>query len=241
MCNVIYNEDCLETMKKLKDKSVDLIVTSPPYNMNLRIMNGKYKSRTDLNTISTKYSEFQDKLPLDEYYETHLKILKECIRISKITFYNIQIVTGSKRAWFKIIGELSNNLKELIVWDKCNSQPAMSKGVLNRQSEFLLVFEDENSAMYRQFKKCNFTRGTLNDVWQIKRGKALLKGHSATFPEELITKILLNFSNEGDVVYDPFLGSGTTCVVAKRLNRQFIGSELIKNYFEFSEQRLKIF
>ena len=115
----------------------------------------------------------------------------------------------------------------------------MASAVLNRQSELILVFEKDN-AISRQFKKCNFERGTLNDVWNIKRGKrdSQLKGHSASFPEELVEKILLNFSNEGDVIYDPFMGTGTTGIVSKKLNRQFIGSELIKEYADLATLRI---
>lgn len=237
--NQIYNENCLETLKKLDDNSVNLVVTSPPYNMNLRIRNGKYCSRQIVKEFSTKYSEFSDNIPIDEFYEFHLSVLKELLRVSDIVFYNIQIVTGSKRAFFKIIGELSDYLKDIIIWDKGVAQPAMASAVLNRQSELILVFEKDN-AISRQFKKCNFERGTLNDVWNIKRGKRdpQLKGHSASFPEELVEKILLNFSNEGDVIYDPFMGTGTTGIVSKKLNRRFIGSELIKEYADLATLRI---
>ena len=65
----IFNESCLETLKKLEDNSIDLVVTSPPYNMNLRIRNGVYCSRQIVKEISTKYTHFDDNLPIDEYYE----------------------------------------------------------------------------------------------------------------------------------------------------------------------------
>jgi site-specific DNA-methyltransferase (adenine-specific)/modification methylase len=85
----------------MDDKSIDIVVTSPPYNMNLRIMNGKYCSRQVTKEFSTKYNEFSDNLPIDEFYKLHSSILKELIRVSDIVFYNIQIVTGSKRAFLK--------------------------------------------------------------------------------------------------------------------------------------------
>ena len=103
--NQIYHESCEETLKRLPDNSVNLVITSPPYNMNLRIRNGKYCSRQIVKELTTKYDGFDDNLPIDEFYEFHSKILKELIRVSEIVFYNISIVTGSKRAFFKIIGE----------------------------------------------------------------------------------------------------------------------------------------
>jgi site-specific DNA-methyltransferase (adenine-specific)/modification methylase len=235
--NKIYNENCLETLKRIPDNSIDLVITSPPYNMNLRIRNGQYCSRQIVKEFSTKYEGFDDNLPIEEYYSLHLKILKELIRTSDIIFYNIQIVTGSKRAIFKIIGELSDYLKDIIIWDKGYAQPAMASNVLNRRTELILVFDSKN-AISRQFEKANFERGTLDDIWNIKRGKKVADSHSAVFPEELVSKIINNFSSENDLIYDPFMGTGTTAVVAKKLGRNYLGSELNETYFELINKRI---
>ena len=238
--NKIYEEDCLSTLKKMKDDSVDVVITSPPYNMNLRIRNGKYCSRQIVKEISTKYTEFSDNLPIEEYNEFHTNVLKELLRVSDLIFYNIQIVTGSKRSIFKMIGEFSENLKEIIVWDKGNGQPAMQQQVLNRRTELILIFE-KDYPISRQFRKRGeFKRGTLDDLWLIKRGKKVGgENHGAIFPEELISTIIENFSKEGDIIYDPFMGTGTTAVVAKQLDRKFIGSEISQKYIEIAEERLK--
>ena len=238
--NKIYQEDCLSTLKKMKDDSVDVVITSPPYNMNLRIRNGKYCSRQIVKEISTKYTEFSDNLPIEEYNEFHTNVLKELLRVSDLIFYNIQIVTGSKRSIFKMIGEFSENLKEIIVWDKGNGQPAMQQQVLNRRTELILIFE-KDYPISRQFRKRGeFKRGTLDDLWLIKRGKKVGgENHGAVFPEELVSTILENFSKEDDIIYDPFMGTGTTAVVAKQLNRKFIGSEISQRYIEIAEERLK--
>ncbi|CAN1644616.1 COG0863 DNA modification methylase [Candidatus Nanopelagicaceae bacterium] len=237
--NKIYNESCLDTMKRLSDNSVDMVITSPPYNMNLRIRNGKYCSRQIVKEISTKYDGFSDNLPIDEFYAFHSEVIRELLRVSNLVFYNIQIVTGSKRAFFKIIGDFSEDLKEIIIWDKGNGQPAMQEQVLNRRSELLLVFE-KDYPISRQFRSATFKRGTLDDVWLIKRQrKKDVNNHGATFPEELIQKILENFSKEGDTIYDPFLGTGTTAIVSKMMNRNYLGSEISKEYFEISKRKLK--
>lgn len=235
MINKIFNEDCLKTLARLSDDSIDLVITSPPYNMNLRIRNGEYCSRQITKEFSTKYDGFSDNLPIAEYYEFHANVLRELLRVSPIVFYN---VTGSKRAIFKLLGDFNEYVKDIIVWDKVNAQPAMGEGVLNRQSELIIVF-DKRNAISRKFDYCNFARGTLNDVWQIKRGKKVTGSHGATFPEELVEKILLNFSREGDVVYDPFMGTGTTAVVAKRLGRRYIGSEILSHYVEIANARVE--
>lgn len=235
--NKIYNESCIDTLSKMKNNEVDLVITSPPYNMNLRIRNGKYCSRQIVKEFSTKYQGFSDNMPIDEFYEFHLSVLKELLRVSPIVFYNIQIVTGSKRAFFKIIGELSDYLKDIIVWDKGASQPAMAENVLNRQSELILIFDSTNG-ISRKFNDAYFERGTLNDVWKIKRGSKKIKGHSATFPEELVSHIIENFTKIGDTVYDPFMGTGTTALVAKKMNRNYVGSELIEEYADISKTRI---
>jgi len=236
--NIIYNESCVETLAKLPDNCVDLVITSPPYNMNLRIRKGSYCSRQIVKEISTKYADFPDNLPIDDFYNFHSGVLKELLRVSNLVFYNIQIVTGSKRAFFKIIGEFAEDLKDIIIWDKRYAQPAIGEQVLNRRSELILVFE-KDYPISRQFRSATFKRGTLDDVWNIDReSKRGENYHGATFPEKLISTILENFSKEGDLVYDPFMGTGTTAIVAKKFNRKYLGSEISQQYFDLINKRL---
>jgi site-specific DNA-methyltransferase (adenine-specific)/modification methylase len=237
--NKIFNESCLDTLNRMKDDSIDIVITSPPYNMNLRISKGEYRSRQIVKELSTKYSDFSDNLPIDEYFKFHSSVIKELLRVSNVIFYNIQIVTGSKRAFFKIIGEYSNFLKEIIVWDKGNAQPAMQQQVLNRRTELILVFE-KDYPISRQFRSsATFKRGTLDDLWEIKRDRSKSLDHGAVFPEELVRKILINFSKKGDIVYDPFLGTGTTAVVAMKMNRYYIGSEISEKYINIARKRIE--
>ena len=238
LINKVFNESCLDTMKRIPDDFVDVVITSPPYNMNLRIRNGEYCSRQIVKEISTKYEDFPDNLPIDEYYKFHSEVLKELLRISNLVFYNVQIVTGSKRAIFKMIGEFSENLKDIIIWDKRYGQPAIGEQVMNRRSELILVFE-KDYPISRQFRSAVFKRGTLDDVWVIDRERKNVEGHGATFPEKLISTILENFSKKKDIIYDPFIGTGTTAVVSKKLGRNFIGSEISKKYYKECNKRLK--
>ena len=239
--NKIYNENCLDTMRRMPDNFVDLTITSPPYNMKLRVHNGKYEdigtSPTAIADNRTKYSDFGDNLPIEDFYKIHSEIVTELLRISKMIFYNISIVAGSKRAFFKIIGEYSDFVKEIIIWDKKHGVPAIAPGVLNRQSELIIVF-DNSTAINRTFSKCNFDRGTLSDVWKIARGKKISKDHGAVFPEELVQKIIENFSDEGDLIYDPFMGTGTTGHVASLYKRNYIGSEISKDYCKVAKERI---
>lgn len=229
--------DCLDRMKEIPDRSVDAVITSPPYNMNLRIRNGKYVSRQIVKELTTKYDNFDDNLPMDDYFEFNKKVLNECLRVSDLVFYNIQILTGNKPALFKIMGEFHDKIKELIVWDKVNAQPAIGKNVLNSQFELILVLQNSKPES-RAFDSAQFDRGTLPNLWEIKRGKKVSKNHGAVFPEELVEKIVGNFTKEGDVVFDPFLGTGTTGVVSTRMGRKFVGIEMSESYFDLAKSRI---
>ena len=229
--------DCLEVMRSIPDNSVDLVLTSPPYNMNLRIRNGKYCSRQIVKEISTKYASFDDNLPMDDYFEFNKNVLNECLRVSDLVFFNVQILTGNKPALFKLMGEFHKNIKELIVWDKVNAQPAIGKNVLNSQFEILLVLQKSNPES-RAFGQAKFDRGTLSNLWSIKRGKKIHKSHGAVFPIELADKIISNFTDPGQTVLDPFLGVGTSGIASKTLGRKFIGIELDPDYFKIAQDRI---
>ena len=97
MINLIHG-DCLEEMKNIESGSIDMVLTSPPYNMNLRIRNGKYCSRQIVKEISTKYENFNDNLPMEDYFEFNKSVISECLRVSDLVFYNVQFLTENKPA-----------------------------------------------------------------------------------------------------------------------------------------------
>lgn len=236
--NKIYNESCVDTLARISDKFVDLVITSPPYNMRTRISNGKYIAREKTKNFSKKYDYFSDDLPIDEFYSFHLFVLKELLRVSKIVCYNFQIVTGSKEAFFKIIGDLSTEIKDIIIWDKGNGQPAMHEMVLNSCYEVILILEDDRKRG-RAIQNAKFKRGEMNNIFRIGRGEKIVEGHNAVFPEILVGELMKAFSKEFDLIYDPFMGSGTTAIVANKLNRNWIGSEITKEYFELANKRFE--
>ena len=236
----LYQGDCLEVMKQIPDKSVDCIITSPPYNMNLRVMNGRYKSRAtwDGHTkeFSTKYSNYNDDLPMNEYFEWQKKFIELALQKTNVLFYNIQLITGNKVALLSLLGCFADKIKEIIIWNKISAEPAINTGCLNSQFEFIFVFDD-TKAITRRFDNANFKRGTVSNVWNIKRERN--KNTKAGFPTALVEQILTNFTKENDVVLDPFMGSGTTGVACKHLNRNFIGIELDPNYFVIAKNRIE--
>jgi site-specific DNA-methyltransferase (adenine-specific)/modification methylase len=235
--DIIYNEDCIETMAKMPDKFIDLVVTSPPYNMRTRIRNGKYTTREKSEHFSKKYKHFDDALSINNFYEFHSKVLNELLRISKIVCYNFQIVTGSKEAFFKIIGDFNKDIKDIIIWDKGTGQPAMHGMVLNSCYEMILILEDDKKAG-RVIQNSKFKRGEMNNILRIGRGKKVCDIHGAIFPEQLPFQLINAFSEKEQLIYDPFMGSGTTGLVAKKLGRNYIGSEISLEYCKIAMERI---
>ena len=232
----IFCGDALEVMPTIETNSCQLTVTSPPYNLRLRLVKGKYAFRNDTDHFTNKYQSFDDALTIEEYYEFHLKALLDMMRISGLVFWNIQIVTGSKEAVFRIMGDLSRELKDIIVWDKGSGEPAMSKGVINRSTEMILVFESPASPG-RMFRRFSFERGTMPDMWRLGRANNPAE-HAATFPLALPYRAITGWTRPGDVVLDPFMGTGTTLLAARQAGRRAIGIELSEAYCQLAVQRL---
>ena len=234
----IYNCDCLEGMKHIPNDAVAMVITSPPYNFNLRIHYGEYGGWCDKDP--NKYGGMMnDRLPMDEYFKWQCDCIREMLRISQgLVFYNIQMITGNKVALCKILGEFAEQVKEVIIWDKKTAEPAINEGVLNSQFEYIIVFDKAN-AIARQFKTFNAARGTVTNVWAIgKNTERNIENHGAMFPVDLPRKIIHLFTNENDTVLDPFMGSGTTAVACIKEKRHFIGFELNKDYYDKACRRI---
>ena len=235
----IYNKNCLDGLKEIQNDSFDLTITSPPYNMNRRIRNGQYCSRQVIESeFSNKYKNFSDNLPIQDFYQFHYDVLYELIRVSNLVFYNISIVTGSKRAFFKLIGDFSMELKEIIVWDKGHGQPAIEKGVLNRRSEIILVFDKYNS-ISRKFKDSFFPKGSQEDVWNISRQRKSNTQNQAAFPKEIPDKIISLFGMNADNILDPFMGTGTVALSCIDYGINFVGFEIEKQQFLHTQKLLQ--
>lgn len=238
----LHNIDCIEFMGKCIDenKKFDYCITSPPYNMNLRIRDGKYISRsplqTNYNEFSKKYDNYGDDLTMEEYFNFLDSVIEKLLKLCRITFFNIQMITGNKIALMQILGKYADNIKDIIIWDKCTAQPAMHENILNSQFEFIIIFDSEKP-YNRAFDKSNFDRGTETNIWRIQRQPN--KYNKASFPEELVLRIIKDFTKENDTIFDPFMGSGTTGIVCAKTNRIFTGCELDKDMFDIAKQRIE--
>jgi site-specific DNA-methyltransferase (adenine-specific) len=203
--NKIYNEDCLETFKKLKDNSVNHIFTSPPYN----------RKRND------KYEFYNDQI--EDYYTFITRVIDESIRVSTgYVFFNIMKNYYNKNEVYRLIGEYRESISEIFIWEKTNPLPAPGKSITNAY-EFFLVFGDK-------LKSNNtYTKNILSTSVAKMR-----KNHKAMMHPKAAKYFIENFTNKGDLIYDPFSGLGTTAIVCKKLNRFYLGSEIIKQYYDES-------
>lgn len=223
----------------MPDNSVDAVITSPPYNYNLRIQNGKY-TRRSLND-KTKYNKtYDDAMSMDEYFKWQRDCIEEMLRVSRgLVFYNIQMINGNKLALFRLFVEFSEYIKEVIIWDKNNAEPAIHDGVLNSRYEYIIVL-DKTNAISRQFNVFNANRGTVENIWKInKNTERGIANHNAMFPVDLPRKIIQLFTRPNDLILDPFMGGGTTAVACVLEGRNFIGFEINNEYFVNSINRIE--
>jgi site-specific DNA-methyltransferase (adenine-specific) len=246
--NKIYCGRAEQLIKELPDDCIDMVVTSPPYNVNLSTKKDKnginiYVKRSK-NGNRQKYKEggYNDQLMIEDYFDVQKQVINELLRVCNgYVFYNIQILSGNKKAIFRIIGEFSDNLKEVFIWDKCGAEPSLNPRTANSGFELILVFcKDKNEAIPRQFTNAYFERGTFSNVIRVSKNSSnkFSKEHKATFPEKLAHIIIDNFSTKGSLILDPFMGSGTTAKVAKDLGRYFIGFELSQEYVDMANRRI---
>lgn len=226
--NKVYNENCQETIKRMEDKSIDYVITSPPYNIS-----ANFKGLD-------KYNEYSDNLNIEIYFDNQKELIIELLRIVKNhLFYNIQMVSGNKFALHKLIGYFYKNIKEVIIWDKGFGQPAVSEKVFNSAFEYIIIFSNKEPNK-RYFHDANFKRGTQNNILRTKNKHCNIYNeiHNAIMPLDIPRYFIQNFGSENDIWYDPYLGLGTTAIAAIREKRQWIGSEISKEYCIIAQKQI---
>jgi len=218
----IYLGDCLEIMRTWPDKSIAMTFTSPPYNFDAG------------SGLGNKYSGNEDGLGQDAYYEWQKAVIEELLRISEVSFYNIQYLAGNRIALMKLLGHFAPKIKEVFIWDKMGAEPAMNEKVANSGMEFIFCFGEGS----RKIESATFERGTFSNVLRIPKNTGTIPGHSACMPIKLALTMIKNFSKEGDLIFDPFTGSGTTALAAEQLGRRWVGTELVAEYHKIAVERL---
>ena len=132
-----------------------------------------------------------------------------------------------------------NQLKDIIIWNKEYSNPNMQKGILNSGYEYILIFSNDKPEL-KVFSGANWNNGKLsNSILIGRRTKVITENNNATFPLNLPKWIISNFCKKGDIVYDPYMGTGTTALACKLMGLNYIGSEIDEEQIKFSNHRVK--
>jgi len=231
--NKIIQGDCLEIMKALPDKSIDIIITSPPYNLLNSTGNGLKKNtkcgKWKNASIKNGYKDYDDNMPYDEYIIWQKQCVAEMYRLIKddgAIFYNNK--NRVQAGLLQDRGEIVKGfpLRQIITWKR--------SGAINFNAGYFLPTTEQIYMICNKAFKLKKGANKLTDVWEVKQ--EMKNPHPAPFPEALIDKIIE--STAGTLVLDPFGGSGTTAVCAHKADKDFILIEKSYFYCEMAKKRI---
>ena len=243
--NKIYNEDCLNTMENLR--CVDLVITSPPYNTQ-----GHHGS--DMSKHQQLYEDYLDNMTEEEYSKWTCELFSSFDKILNkdgCVLWNISY--SSKQPWtlWNLIADIQSktnfNVADCIVWKKQSELPNnVSPNKLTRICEFVFVFCRKNEfATFNCYKGVKSERNTGQTMYknvfnflEAPNNDEVCPIHKATYSTILCRKLMLLYSKEGDVIYDPFMGTGTTAIACIKERRNYIGSKISKRYCEWAKKRI---
>jgi len=244
--NKIVNGNSLEILKTIPKNTFDLIFADPPYNLQI----GKKLKRPDDSKVNGVNDEWDQFKSFNDYDNFCKRWLTECKRVLKDDG-SIWVI-GTYHNIFRLGYHIQNIgywMLNDVIWRKKNPMPNFRGTRFTNAHETLIWASKNKNSKYTfnyQSLKCLNDDLQMRSDWflpicnggeRIKRnGK---KVHSTQKPETLLHRVLLASTNKGDFVFDPFLGTGTTAVVAKKLNRNYFGIEKEKKYFKTAKQRLE--
>lgn len=250
LMNTIIHGDCLDELKKFSNNTFDLIFADPPYF--LQLPKGKRLKRADGSEIIPVDDEWDIFKSYEDYDNFTKNWIAECQRILKPTgtFWTIGMYHNIFRVG-KIMQDLGFWFLNDIIWVKIGALPNLNcRRFTNNHETLLWAVKDKKSKgytfNYRFLKEMNGNKQMKDTDWlfSICRGRERLRDesgiklHPTQKPLKLIQQVLLTATKKGDLVLDPFLGSGTTAVVAKALGRNWIGIEKEEKYVKVAAKRL---
>ena len=217
--NEVYNMDCMEAIKLLDDKSIDLVVMDPPYLLNLT----KVKKTSSFNNYANELIGLKDGFDL--------KVLD--LLIPKMKKINMYIYCSKRQVKDLIEYFTSKNCNyEILTWHKQNPSPLINNNYLP-DTEYVIFAREKGVRLYGNYHtKRKYYISGVNQVDKKKYKHPTIK------PLPFIENHIINSSKEGDLILDCYCGSGTTLVGAIKNNRNFIGFEIDKNYYEIAKQRV---
>jgi len=237
----LYLGNCLEKLKELPDECVDCVLTDPPYNIS---QDGKQINRTNLKfgvykrdtSIKLDFGEW-DKMPEDEYLSFTEQWFAEVTRIMKEKAWIYIFFDKQRTGYFDLFlaKKYSIKPKAIIVWCKTNPTPRFRKANWTSATEFIWAGV-KGKAGLKNFGRQNEMRSYFLYPNKSSYGET---SHPTEKPIALCEYLIKPSTFEGDVVLDPFMGSGTTGIACMKLDRNFIGIEKDRGYFEIAKARIK--
>ena len=237
--NRIYNEDCLDTLERMEDSLLDLTVTSPPYN------------------VSLDYNTYDDNKKHDDYIEWLSEIFSMIYLKTKVGGRCVINIGDGKNGSVPTHSDIIQMMKEIgwipmttIIWDKCQTHSRTAWGSYKSPScpsfptpfEYILVFCKETRKLQWEgetdLTNNEFVRNSLA-IWKFGTEHLQELGHPAAFPVELPKRCIRMFAYKNSLIYDPFMGSGTTAIAAYQYECRFIGSEISEEYCKIAESRIR--
>lgn len=242
----IYNEDCLKTMESLR--GIDCILTSPPYNTSR-------KGATDLSTHQCRYETYEDAMSDQEYTDWNIRLFDGFDKILKkdgSVLYNLSYSSENTWLLWNLIADIQRRtnfmVSDCIVWKKKSALPNnTSPNKLTRICEFVFVFcrksEFSSFKCYKDVKSTREKTGqkmyeNVFNFIEAPNNDENCPIHKAAYSTLLCRKLLLLYTQVGEVVYDPFMGTGTTAVACHKERRHYIGSEISERYCEWANNRI---
>lgn len=204
--------DCFDEFKTIADKSVDMAFTSPPYN---RKRNDKYKNYND---------------QIEDYYGFCKKAIDELRRITKgYVIFNLQANYYNRADVYRIIGDYSKSIVNIVIWEKTNPLPANGHNITNAY-EFFLVIADKPLKSNSTYTKNHISTSVNSDT--------TTKIHRAVMKQEVSDWFIEKFTQPNMTIIDPFMGLGTTGISCRKYKCNFIGIEKDSKYYEIAKERI---
>jgi len=234
--NKIFNDDCIKIMGSIEDGSIDLIFADPPYNLSKSNFKIKFTKSggSDLNTNKGLWDIIDDyELFTKRWINEAFRILKNGGAIWVAGTYHSIYTTGYllEKAGFELLNE--------ILWHKTDATPNLSctRFVADHENFIWARKGKGNIFNYDLMKKDNNNK-QMRSIWPKGKTTGGKKIHPTQKPEWLLERIIKSTTKKGDVVFDPFLGSGTTAVVAKKMDRIYSGCEIDKDFYDMTINRI---
>lgn len=235
---MLINDECIKTMKKFNSNIINVIFADPPYflsNGGISISSGKI--------VSVNKGNWDNKSKYEDINIFTRNWLSECFRVLK---HNGTIfVTGTHHNIFSVYNEMNKigfKIINIIIWHKEDAPPLAYKNKF-RFSHEMIIWAKKSNKFYFDYKKMfDIYAKEMEDVWTLPAVSIKEKRfgyHPTQKPECLLERIILASTRENDLILDPFMGSGTTCYVAYKNKRKYIGIEIEKEYFKIAKRRLE--